>query len=146
MGIQRMEHVGVVVEDLPAAIAFFRALGLELEGEATVEGEVVDRIIGLEGARSDIAILVTPDGHGKLELTRFHAPPFTGTADPRAPSNAPGLRHVLFQVDDLHAAVAIAREHGGDLVGTVENYADRFLLAYLRGPEGLIVELAERIG
>lgn len=145
MTIQRMDHVGIVVEDLAAAKAFFVELGLELQGEASVEGGWVDRVVGLEGVRSEIAMMETPDGHGRLELTKFHAPPSQG-GDRHAPANTPGIRHVTFAVDDLDAVVASLRTHGGELVGEVERYEDIYRLCYVRGPEGIIVELAERIG
>lgn len=145
MTIQRMDHVGIVVEDLAAAKAFFVELGLELQGEASVEGGWVDRVVGLEGVRSEIAMMETPDGHGRLELTKFHAPPSQG-GDRHAPANTPGIRHVTFAVDDIDAVVASLRTHGGELVGEVERYEDIYRLCYVRGPEGIIVELAERIG
>lgn len=144
MGIRRMEHLGVVVDDLPAAIDFFVAIGLELDGQTSVEGEVVDRITGLSGVRSDLAFLRAPGDTVALELTRFQAPP-SPPGDGAAPSHALGIRHVLFSVDDLDVAVAAALAHGGELVGTVENYEDMFRLCYLRGPAGIIVELAERL-
>src|SRR3954468_19962041 len=105
MTVKRMEHIGVVVDDLPAAIAFFLELGLELEGETSVEGRSVDRIVGLEGVRADVVILRTPDGHGKLELARFHAPT-ARSAEPNAPANTPGIRHILFTVDDIDDVLA----------------------------------------
>ena len=145
MTVHRMDHVGVVVDDLAAAIAFFAALGLEEAGAGTVEGRAVDRIVGLEGVVSDFAFMQTPDGHGRLELIRFRSPaPRNG--DPRAPANTPGLRHLAFAVDDIHAAVERLQDHGGELVGEVVNYGDSYRLCYVRGPEGLIVELAEEIG
>ena len=145
MTVHRMDHVGVVVDDLAAAIAFFAALGLEEAGAGTVEGRAVDRIVGLEGVVSDFAFMQTPDGHGRLELIRFRSPaPEDG--DPRAPANTPGLRHLAFAVDDIHAAVERLQDHGGELVGEVVNYGDSYRLCYVRGPEGLIVELAEKIG
>jgi catechol 2,3-dioxygenase-like lactoylglutathione lyase family enzyme len=140
-----MEHVGVVVDDLAAAIEFFLELGLELEGEAAVEGPSVDRIVGLEGVRADIAILQTPDGTGKLELSKFHSPSYEGDNRP-APSNAPGIRHILFAVDDIDAVVARVRARGFELVGELERYKDSYRLCYVRGPQGIIVELAEKIG
>ena len=140
-----MEHVGVVVDDLAAARAFFVELGLQLQGEGQVEGGWVDRIVGLEGVRADFAIMETPDGHGRLELTKFHAPSSPG-GDRQAPANTPGIRHLLFAVDDIDDAVARLRSHGAELVGEVVRYEDSYLLCYLRGPEGIIVELAERIG
>ena len=145
MTIQRMDHVGIVVDDLAAATAFFVELGLKLQGEGSVEGGWVDRVVGLEGVRSEIAMLETPDGHGRLELSKFHAPSGRG-GDRHAPANTPGIRHLTFAVDDIDAAVASVRARGGELVGEVENYEDIYRLCYVRGPEGIIVELAERIG
>jgi catechol 2,3-dioxygenase-like lactoylglutathione lyase family enzyme len=145
MAIQRMEHIGIVVDDLAAATAFFVALGLEVQGEAPVEGRWVDRIVGLDGVRAEIAMLETPDGHGRLELTKFHAPSSRG-GDRQAPANAPGIRHIAFAVDDIDAAVAGLRARGTELVGEVVRYENIYRLCYVRGPEGIIVELAERIG
>ena len=145
MTIQRMDHVGVVVDDLAAAIDFFQALGLELEGEAPVEGVLVDRIIGLAGVRSDIAMLRTPDGHSRLELSRFRTPS-SAAGDPGAPANALGIRHLCFAVQGLDAVLDRALARGAELVGTVERYEDSYRLCYLRGPEGILVELAEPIG
>ncbi len=144
MSTQRMDHVGVVVEDLAAAIEFFVELGLELQGEATVEGRWVDRVVGLEGVRAEIAMLQTPDGHGRLELTKFHAPPAQGGSR-HAPANTLGLRHVAFAVEDLDAVVAGLRARGAELVGEVVRYEDSYRLCYVRGPEGILVELAEEI-
>ena len=143
--IQRMDHVGIVVDDLEAAKAFFAALGLALQGEGSVEGAWADRIVGLEGIQTDLAMMETPDGHSRLELIKFHAP-VSPDGDRHAPANMPGLRHLSFEVDDVDAAVAGARAHGGELVGDVENYENIYRLCYVRGPEGIIVELAERIG
>ena len=145
MTVQRLEHIGIVVDDLAAATAFFAALGLELEGEASVEGGSVDRINGLEGVRADIAILRTPDESSKLELAKYRSPAYEG-ADAPAPPNAPGIRHILFLVDDIEASLAGVRTHGGELVGELENYANSYWLCYVRGPAGIIVELAEKIG
>jgi catechol 2,3-dioxygenase-like lactoylglutathione lyase family enzyme len=145
MTIQRMDHVGIVVDDLAAATAFFVELGLGLQGEASVEGDSVDRVIGLENVRADIVMMETPDGHGRLELSKFHAP--SGPAgDQHAPANTPGIRHVSFGVDDIDAVVAGLRARGEELVGELERYGDSYRLCYVRGPEGIIVELAERIG
>jgi catechol 2,3-dioxygenase-like lactoylglutathione lyase family enzyme len=144
MTIKRLDHVGIVVDDLAAATAFFVELGLELHGEASVEGAWVDRVVGLEGVRAEIAMLETTEGHGRIELTKFHAPPGPG-GDRRAPANIPGIRHVAFAVDDLDAVVAGLRDRGAELVGEVERYRDSYRLCYVRGPEGIIVELAERI-
>jgi catechol 2,3-dioxygenase-like lactoylglutathione lyase family enzyme len=145
MAIQRMDHVGVVVDDLAAAKAFFLELGLELQGEGPVEGGWVDRVVGLEGVRAEIAMMQTPDGRGRLELTKFHAPPGQG-GDRHAPANTPGIRHVAFAVEDIDALLAGLRARGGELVGEIERYEDRYRLCYIRGPEGIIVELAEKIG
>jgi catechol 2,3-dioxygenase-like lactoylglutathione lyase family enzyme len=139
-----MDHVGIVVDDLAAARAFFVELGLELQGEGSVEGGWVDRIVGLEGVRAELAMMETPDGHGRLELVKFHAPPGPD-GDRHAPANTPGIRHLTFAVDDVDAVVAGLRAHGAELVGEVERYEDSYRLCYIRGPEGIIVELAEQI-
>ena len=140
-----MDHVGLVVDDLAAATEFFVELGLELQGQTSLEGDLVDRVVGLEGVRSEVAMLETPDGHGRLELSKFHAPLGRG-GDRRAPPNTPGIRHVTFAVDDIDAVITGVRALGAELVGEVENYQDIYRLCYVRGPEGIIVELAERIG
>jgi catechol 2,3-dioxygenase-like lactoylglutathione lyase family enzyme len=141
-----MDHVGVVVDDLAAAVAFFEELGLEVEGEGPtpIQGRWVDRIVGLEGVRVDIVMVRTPDGHGRLELTRFHAP-----AAVRPDSTAPntlGLRSVMFAVDDIDEVVARLQAHGAELVGEVARYEDIYRLCYVRGPEGIIVALAQELG
>jgi catechol 2,3-dioxygenase-like lactoylglutathione lyase family enzyme len=140
-----MDHVGIVVDDLAAATAFFVELGLRPHGEGQVEGDWVDRIVGLDGVRAELAMMETPDGHGRLELVKFHAPSGPG-GDRHAPANTPGIRHLAFAVADVDAVVAGLRAHGGELVGEVERYEDIYRLCYVRGPEGIIVELAERIG
>jgi catechol 2,3-dioxygenase-like lactoylglutathione lyase family enzyme len=145
MTIQRMDHVGIVVDDLAAATAFFVELGFEVQGEGQVEGRWVDRVVGLEGVQVEFAMVEPPDGHGRLELIEFHAPSAQG-GDPHAPANTRGIRHIAFVVDDIDAVVASARAHGAELVGEVERYEDIYRLCYVRGPEGIIVELAERIG
>jgi catechol 2,3-dioxygenase-like lactoylglutathione lyase family enzyme len=145
MTVQRLEHIGIVVDDLPAATAFFTALGLELEGEASVEGGLVDRINGLEGVQADVVMLRTPDDSSKLELAKYRSPAYEGNDGP-APPNAPGIRHVLFVVDDIQASLAGLRAHGGELVGELVNYEDSYWLCYVRGPAGIIVELAQKIG
>jgi catechol 2,3-dioxygenase-like lactoylglutathione lyase family enzyme len=145
MTIQRLEHVGIVVDDLAAATEFFVELGLELQGEAPVEGRWVDSIVGLEGVRAEIAMLQTPDGHGRLELTKFHTPSDQG-GNRHAPANTPGIRHVAFAVEDIDAVVAGLRARGAELVGELGRYEERYRLCYVRGPEGIIVELAEQIG
>ena len=145
MPIHQMHHVGIVVEDLEAARAFFLELGLEQQGGGQVGGDLVDRIIGLEGVSSEIAMLETPDGRSRIELTRFLTPAGQGGDGP-APANATGIRHLAFEVDDLDAVLAGLKARGTELVGTVERYEDVYRLCYVRGPEGIIVELAERIG
>jgi catechol 2,3-dioxygenase-like lactoylglutathione lyase family enzyme len=145
MTIQRLENVGIVVEDLAGATAFFVELGLKVVGEAPVEGDWVDRVVGLEGVRVDIAMLETPDGHGRLELMRFHAPT-ARVGDRGAPANTLGIRRVAFSVDDIDAAVAGLRARGTELVGEVVRYEDLYRLCYVRGPEGILLMLAEPIG
>ena len=145
MTIQRMDHVGIVVLDLTAAIEFFVELGLVLDGEASVEGGWVDRVVGLDGIRADIAMLQTPDGHGRVELAKFHSPPSLGDAE-SVPPNAPGIRHITFSVENIDAIVARLQARGAELVGELERYEDLYRLCYVRGPEGIIIELAERIG
>jgi catechol 2,3-dioxygenase-like lactoylglutathione lyase family enzyme len=140
-----MEHVGIVVDDLEAAIDFFVELGLERQGGASVEGEWVDRVIGLEGVRAEIAMLQAPDGHGRIELAKFRAPVGQG-GDENPPANAPGIRHISFLVDDVDDVVARLRARGAELVGELEQYKDIYRLCYVRGPAGIIVELAEEIG
>jgi catechol 2,3-dioxygenase-like lactoylglutathione lyase family enzyme len=145
MTIQRMENVGIVVDDLAAATAFFLELGLKLGGEATVEGDWVDRVVGLEGVRTDIAVLATPDGRGALELMKFHNPP-ARAGDRDAPPNTLGIRRVALAVDDIDAAVAGLQARGVELLGEVVRYKDIYRLCYVRGPEGILVMLAEQIG
>ena len=146
MPVLRLEHVGVVVDDLEAATAFFAALGLEVAGEATVEGDLVDRINGLEGVRADVVMLRTPEGDTQLELATYRSPSYEGDDAPApAPPNAPGLRHVLFVVDDIDASLAALRAQGGERVGELVNYENSYRLCYVRGPAGIIVELAEKI-
>ena len=145
MAIQRMEHVGIVVDDLAVATEFFVKLGLELQGEGPVEGRWVDRVLGLEGVRADIAMLQTPDGHARLELTKFHTPA-TLSGDRHAPANTPGIRHIAFAVEDVDAIVAGLRARGAELIGELGRYEDSYRLCYVRGQEGIIIELAEHIG
>jgi catechol 2,3-dioxygenase-like lactoylglutathione lyase family enzyme len=140
-----MDHVGIVVDDLAAAKEFFVELGLEPQGEGSVEGRWVDRIVGLDGVRTDFVMMQTPDGHGRLELVKFQSPS-SPDGDRHAPANAPGIRHVTFAVEDLDDVVARLRARGAELVGELERYEDIYRLCYLRGPEGIIIELAERIG
>jgi catechol 2,3-dioxygenase-like lactoylglutathione lyase family enzyme len=145
MTIQRMDHVGIIVEDLEAATEFFVELGLARQGGGEVEGDLVDRIVGLEGVRSELVMLMTQDGQAKLELVKFHSPS-SPEGDPRAPSNALGIRHLSFVVDDVDAAVAGLQARGTELVGEVVSYGNSYRLCYVRGPEGIIVELAEPLG
>lgn len=146
MTIQQMHHVSVVVDDLEDAIAFFAELGMEREGKAPIEGPWVDRINGLEGIRVEIAMMRTPDGHGRLELTKFHSPTTVSAGPDNPPPNTLGLRSIMFAVDDVDATVARMRGHGAELVGTVEQYEDVHRLCYMRGPAGIIVALAEELG
>jgi catechol 2,3-dioxygenase-like lactoylglutathione lyase family enzyme len=142
--IQRMDNVGLVVDDLKAATAFFVELGRALEGEMTVEGHWVDRVVGLGGVRNDIAMLRTPDRHSRLELMKFHAPPAT-TAEPNAPVNTLGIRRIMFAVDDIAEVRSRLQARGAELVGEVVQYEDKYRLCYLRGPEGIIIALAEQL-
>jgi len=141
--IRRLDNVSIVVDDLAAAVAFFTELGLELEGEATVEGSAVDRLVGLAGVRSDIAMMRTPDGHGRLELTRYHSPP-PRDGDPRAPANTLGAHRVMFAVDDIDGVLDRLRPLGAELLGDVVQYENSYKLCYLRGPAGILVALAEQ--
>jgi catechol 2,3-dioxygenase-like lactoylglutathione lyase family enzyme len=145
MTIQRMEHIGIVVDDLAGAIDFFVELGLVLQGQMPVEGRWVDRIVGLEGVRVDTAMMQAPNGTGQLELIKFHSPP-SEDGNPRAPANTTGIRHIAFSVENIDAVLARLRARGAQLVGEVEQYEDIWRLCYVRGPEGIIIELAERIG
>ena len=144
--IQRMDNVLIVVEDLEAAKAFFAELGLELEGETTVEGPFVDETVGLKGVRADIAMMRTPDGHGRVELSRFHKPPAVRAEPEDAPANALGIRRIMFLVDDIDDVVTRLRDHGAELVGGIAQYEDLYRLCFLRGPEGIIIGLSEQLG
>jgi catechol 2,3-dioxygenase-like lactoylglutathione lyase family enzyme len=137
-----MHNVSIVVDDLEAAIAFFAELGLELEGETTVEGPWVDRIVGLDGVRSDIAMMRTPDGHSRLELTKFQRPTAT-SVELNAPVNTLGIRRIMFAVEDINEVLARLQAHGAELVGEVVQYEDTYRLCYVRGPEGILIALAE---
>ena len=145
MTIQRMDHVSVVVGDLEAAIAFFVELGMELEGEAPIEGPSVDRLNGLDGVRVNIAMMRTPDGHGRLELTKFHSPTAISTEPANALGNTLGIRSIMFTIDDIDATVSDLLARGAELVGEVVQYEDSYRLCYVRGPEGIIVALAEQL-
>jgi catechol 2,3-dioxygenase-like lactoylglutathione lyase family enzyme len=145
MTIRRMDHFGVVVDDLEAAIAFFLELGMEVEGKRPVEGRWVDRVSGLDDVRVDIAMMRTPDGHGRLELTKFHTPAAVSAEPKNAPANTLGLRSVMFAVDDIEDVLTRLHAHGAELVGEVAQYEDIYRLCYVRGPEGIIVALAEEL-
>jgi catechol 2,3-dioxygenase-like lactoylglutathione lyase family enzyme len=145
MTIKRMDNVLIVVENIEAAKAFFVELGMELEGETTVEGPWVGSIIGLKDVRADITMLRTPDGHSRVELTKFHTPPAVRTEPANAPANALGIRRIMFAVDDVDDVVARLRSHGGELVGEIAQYEDIYRLCFVRGPEGIMIGLAEQL-
>src|SRR5215218_5302588 len=145
MTIKRLDHLSVVVDDLAAASAFFSELGLELEAEAAVEGEWVDRVNGLEGVQVDIVMMRTPDGHGRLELTKFRNPKLVEIEPMIAPPNSLGLRSVMFTVESVDDTVDSLRAHGAELVGEVAEFEDKYRLCYMRGPAGIIVALAEEL-
>ena len=145
MTLKRMDNVLIVVADLEAAKAFFAELGMELEGEAQVEGPSVDSTVGLEGVRAEITMMRTPDGHGRVELTSYHTPPAVRAEPEDAPANALGIRRIMFAVDDLDDVLARLRGHGAELVGEIAQYEDSYRLCFLRGPAGIIVGLAEQL-
>ncbi|MEU9031195.1 VOC family protein [Streptomyces sp. NPDC048383] len=146
MTLQRMDNIGIVVEDLDAAVAFFTELGMEVEGRARIEGLFADQAVGLDGVRSDIAMMRTPDGHGKLELAQYHTPAAIDDGSRTRPPNTLGAHRVMFAVDDLDDTLARLRAHGAELIGEVARYEDVYRLCYLRGPSGIVIALAERIG
>ncbi len=141
----RMDHVSIVVADIDAAIAFFTELGMELEGRAPIEGRWAEQVNGFDDLRVEIAMMRTPDGHGKVELTKFHSPAAISAEPDPAPSNTLGIRSVMFEVDDIKDTVARLRPHGAELIGEIARYEDVYLLCYLRGPQGIIVALAEQL-
>jgi catechol 2,3-dioxygenase-like lactoylglutathione lyase family enzyme len=146
MTLRRMDNVLIVVDDLEAAKAFFAELGMELEGEATNEGPWVDSTVGLSDVRSDIAMMRTPDGHGRVELAKFHTPPAVRAEPESAPANTLGIRRIMFAVDDIDDVVARLRNHhGAELLGEIAQYEDVYRLCFMRGPEGIIIGLAERL-
>ncbi|MCD6030990.1 MAG: glyoxalase [Thermomicrobiales bacterium] len=145
MTIRRMDNVLIVVDDLEAATAFFVELGMELEGRALNEGDWVDRTVGLDGVRADIVMLRTPDGHGRVELSKFHTPPAISSEPQNAPANTLGIRRIMFAVDDIEDVIARLRTHGADLVGEVAQYENSYRLCFVRGPEGIIIGLAEQL-
>ncbi|MFF7459244.1 VOC family protein [Kitasatospora sp. NPDC008115] len=146
MTIRRMDNVLIVVEDLDAVVAFFTELGLELEGRSPVEGRWVEQIIGLEDVRQEVAMLRTPDGHGRIELAVFHSPEPVRPEPRQAPPNTLGIRRVMFAVDDIDDTVVRLLAHGAELVGEVVRFENLYRLCYVRGPEGIIVGLAEELG
>jgi catechol 2,3-dioxygenase-like lactoylglutathione lyase family enzyme len=146
MTIQRMDNVGIVVEDLDAAIAFFTELGMQLEGKAQIDGLWAAQTVGLDDLRSEIAMMRTPDGQGRLELAKYHAPTAIVAEPQSPPPNTLGLHRVMFAVEDIDDTVARLREHGAELLGEVAQYEDSYRLCYLRGPAGIILALAEQIG
>jgi catechol 2,3-dioxygenase-like lactoylglutathione lyase family enzyme len=145
MTLQRLDNVLIVVDDLEAAKAFFAELGMELEGETTNEGSWVDRVVGLSDVRADIAMMRTPDGNGGVELSKFHTPPAVRAEPETAPANALGIRRIMFAVDDIDDVVARLRSHGAELLGEIAQYEDIYRLCFLRGPEGIIIGLAEQL-
>jgi len=145
MTLQRMDNVLIVVDDLEAAKAFFVELGMELEGETSVEGRWVDRVVGLENVRSEIAMMRTPDGHGRIELDKFHAPAAIRTEPKNTPVNTLGIRRIMFAVDDIEDVLARLRAHGAELMGEIVQYEDMYRLCYIRGPDGIIVALSEQL-
>ena len=146
MTLLRMDNVGIVVDDLEAAVAFFVELGLIVELETMVEGQWVDRIVGLDGVRNDIAVLRTPDGHSRLELMKFHSPAAVSSEPSRAGANTFGIRRMMFAVDDIEDVLARLQARGAELVGEVVQFEDSYRLCYLRGPEGIILALAQPLG
>ena len=145
MTVLRMDNVLLVVDDLEVVKAFFVELGLELEGETVVEGQSVDRLIGLDGVRATIASMRTPDGHGRIELDKFHTPEAIRTGPEKATVNELGIRRIMFAVDDIDDVVERLLANGAELVGEVVQYENAYRLAYVRGPEGIIVGLSEQI-
>jgi catechol 2,3-dioxygenase-like lactoylglutathione lyase family enzyme len=145
MTVKRMDNVGIVVEDLDAAIDFFTELGLELEGRAPIEGDWAEGVTGLRNMRVEIAMMRTPDGHGRLEISRFLSPPVAADHR-RAPVNALGYLRVMFAVDDVDDTLARLREHGAEVVGEVARYKNAYRLCYIRGPEGILIGLAQELG
>jgi catechol 2,3-dioxygenase-like lactoylglutathione lyase family enzyme len=145
MTIKRLDHVSVVVDDLAGAVAFFTALGMTPDGEASIEGPWVDRVNAIVGVRVDIVMMRTPDGHGRLELTKFRNPELVAVEPAIAPPNAPGLRSIMFAVDSVDDTIIRLRAQGGELIGEVAQYEDIYRLCYMRGPAGIIVALAEEL-
>lgn len=145
MALQRMDNVLIVVDDLEAAKAFFVELGMELEGQMPVEGRYLDLLVGIENVRCEIAMMRTPDGHGRIELDKFHTPAAVRSELKNAPVNTLGIRRIMFAVDDIEDVLARLRLHGADLIGEITQYEDKYRLCYIRGPEGIIVALAQQL-
>jgi catechol 2,3-dioxygenase-like lactoylglutathione lyase family enzyme len=145
MTLQRMDNVLIVVDDLEAAKAFFAELGMELEGETTVEGPWAGSVVGLDDVRADIAMMRTPDGHGRVELSKFHTPPAVRAEPESAPTNALGIRRIMFAVEDIDDVVARLRNHGAELVGEIAQYEDVYRLCFMRNSEGFVIGLAEQL-
>jgi catechol 2,3-dioxygenase-like lactoylglutathione lyase family enzyme len=145
MTLRRMDNVLIVVEDLKAAKAFFAELGMELDGETTVEGPWAGKVIGLDNVRADIIMMRTPDGHGRVELSRFHTPPAVRAEPADAPANALGIRRIMFAVEDIDGVVARLRSHGAELLDEIAQYENLYRLCFVRGPEGILVGLAEQL-
>ncbi|MEQ7128661.1 VOC family protein [Actinopolymorpha sp. B11F2] len=146
MTIQRMDNVGIVVEDMEAAVAFFTELGMEVEGKGQVEGPWADQTVGLDGVRCDIVMMRTPDGHGRFELAKYLTPAAIAANPQNPPHNTVGMHRVMFVVDDIEDVVARLRTHNAELVGEVTQYEDSYRLCYVRGPEGIFIGLAEELG
>jgi catechol 2,3-dioxygenase-like lactoylglutathione lyase family enzyme len=146
MTLQRMDNILIVVDDLDAAKAFFIELGMELEGQAPLEGRHVDLLVGLENVRCEVAMMRTPDGHGRIELDKFYTPAAVRIEPENAPVNTLGIRRIMFAVDDIEDVVARLRTHGAELIGEITQYEDQYRLCYIRGPEGIIIALAEQLG
>ena len=145
MSLRRMDNILIVVDDLEAVMAFFTALGMEFEGRAPVEGPHVDRLVGLENVQCEIVMLRAPDGHGRIELDKFHTPAAIRATPQDTPVNTLGIRRIMFDVDDIDEVLARVRDHGAELIGEVIQYEDSYRLCYLRGPEGIMVALAQKL-
>ncbi|GIJ34633.1 VOC family protein [Micromonospora sediminimaris] len=146
MAIQRLDNVLIVVHDLDRVISFFVELGMELEGRAPIEGRWVERVISIDDVRQEVAMLRTPDGHGRIELAKFHTPRAITPEPQEAPANTLGIRRIMFAVDDIEDVTARLRAHGAELVGELAQYEDSYRLCYVRGPEGIVVGLAQQLG
>ncbi|GLZ77266.1 glyoxalase [Actinorhabdospora filicis] len=146
MALTRMDNIGIIVADLDTVVAFFTALGMELEGKAVIEGEWAASLVGLDYQSVDVAMMRTPDGHGRVELASYRTPEAVPGVPRDAGANTLGIRRIMFTVEDIHADIARLKEHGAELMGEVVRYEDSYLLCYLRGPEGIMVALAQELG